>query len=110
VRVDPTLAVTGHPAVFALGDLTDVPESKRASAARAHADVVAANIRALIAGEPATSTYTPAPERIVLPLGRTGGASQIVDEAGEHRILGPEETSRIKGADLFSTEVGALFA
>jgi NADH dehydrogenase FAD-containing subunit len=110
VRVEPTLAVTGHPAVFALGDLTDVPESKRASAARAHADVVAANIRALIAGEPATSTYTPAPERIVLPLGRTGGASQIVDEAGEHRILGPEETSRIKGADLFSTEVGALFA
>ena len=45
----------------------------------------------------------------MLPLGRTGGASQIVDSEGRHRVLGPEETSRIKGADLFSTEAGALF-
>ncbi|HEY0217444.1 MAG TPA: FAD-dependent oxidoreductase [Cellulomonas sp.] len=109
VRVEPTLALTGHTTVFAVGDLTDVPESKRASAARDHADVVAANIRSLIAGDPATATYAPAPERIVLPLGRTGGASQIVDAEGRRRVLGPEETSRIKGADLFSTEVGALF-
>lgn len=109
VRVEPTLAVTGHPAVFAIGDLTDVPESKRASAARDHADVVAANIRSLIAGGTPQATYAPAPERIVLPLGRTGGASQIVDETGAHRILGPEETSRIKGADLFSTEMGEIF-
>ncbi|HEY0186635.1 MAG TPA: FAD-dependent oxidoreductase [Cellulomonas sp.] len=109
VRVGPTLAVTGHPQVFAVGDLTDVPESKRASAAQDHARVVAANIRSLIAGQAPAADYAPAAERIVLPLGRTGGASQIVDETGAHRILGPEETSRIKGADLFSTEVGALF-
>lgn len=67
VRVEPTLALTGHPTVWAVGDITDVPESKRASAARAHAEVVAANIRATIEGREPAATYAPAPERIVLP-------------------------------------------
>ncbi len=38
--------LTRHTTAFAVGDLTDVPESTRASAARDHADVVAANIGA----------------------------------------------------------------
>lgn len=109
VRVEPTLALTGHPTVYAVGDVTDVPESKRASAATAHAGVVAANIRAAIAGEQPTATYAPAPERIVLPLGRGGGASQVVDGDGVRRILGAAETSRIKGVDLFSSAVAELF-
>lgn len=109
VRVDPSLAVTGHPTVFAVGDITDVPESKRASAAHDHATVVAANIRARLAGEEPSASYSAAPERIVLPLGRAGGASQVVGPDGERRILGPEETSRIKGADLYTTQVAELF-
>lgn len=109
VRVDETLALTGHPGVWAVGDITDVRESKRASAARAHAEVVAANIRSALAGRAPVATYAPAPERIVLPLGRTGGASQVMDADGTRRVLGAEETSRIKGADLFSTEMAALF-
>jgi apoptosis-inducing factor 2 len=109
VRVEPTLALTGHPAVWAVGDITDVPESKRASAARAHAEVVAANIRAAIEGREPAATYTPAPERIVLPLGRTGGASQLVDDAGVRRVLGPADTSRMKGQDLYSSAVAELF-
>jgi NADH dehydrogenase FAD-containing subunit len=110
VRVDATLALDGHPTVFAVGDITDVPESKRASAARAHAEVVAANIRSLLAGGAPVATYAPAPERIVLPLGRTGGASQVVGEDGVRRVLGAEETSRIKGADLYSGAVAEMFA
>lgn len=109
VRVGPTLALTGHPTVWAVGDLTDVPESKRASAARAHAEVVAANIRAAIEGREPAATYAPAPERIVLPLGRTGGASQLVGEDGVRRVLGAEETSRMKGQDLYSSAVAELF-
>ena len=50
-------------------------ESKRADAARAHARVVAANIRSLICGGEATTTYRPRPELVVLPLGPDGGAS-----------------------------------
>lgn len=109
VRVEPTLAVQGQSTVFAVGDITDVRESKRASAARAHAVVVADNIRSLIAGGTADRTHTPEPERIVLPLGRTGGASQLVDESGTRRVLGAEETSRMKGADLYSTAMAELF-
>ncbi|RMI14006.1 FAD-dependent oxidoreductase [Cellulomonas triticagri] len=109
VRVEPSLALTGHPGVWAVGDITDVRESKRASAARAHAEVVAANIRARVEGREPTATYAPAPERIVLPLGRTGGASQVMGPDGTRHVLGAEETSRIKGADLFSSEMAALF-
>lgn len=109
LRVEPTLQVHGQPTVFAVGDITDVPESKRASAARAHADVVAANLRSLIAGAQPTAAYEPAPEMIVLPLGSTGGASQVVDPSGERRILDATQTSRIKGQDLFSTDIAELF-
>lgn len=109
LRVEPTLQVRGLPTVFAVGDITDVPESKRASAARAHADVVAENLRSLIAGEQPVATHDPEPERIVLPLGSRGGASQIVDASGQRRILGADETSRIKGQDLFSSDIAELF-
>lgn len=100
IRVDDHLRVVDHPGVWAIGDITDVRETKRADAARAHAGVVAANIRALIEGKEATSIYTPAPELVVLPLGPDGGASQILRE-GVRVVVGPEETARIKGEDLF---------
>jgi NADH dehydrogenase FAD-containing subunit len=109
VRVDAHLALVGHPSVWAVGDITDVRESKRASAARAHAEVVAANIRARIEGRAPAATYAPAPERIVLPLGRTGGASQLMADDGTRHVLGAEETSRMKGADLYSTAMAELF-
>ena len=89
-----------HPGVWAIGDITDVRESKRADAARAHARVVASNIAGLIAGREPSTTYTPGTERIILPLGPHGGASQILRD-GVRIVVGPEETSRIKGEDLF---------
>ena len=109
VQVTNTLNVVGYESVFAIGDITDVPESKRASAARAHAAVVAENIASLIAGRPATATYTPAPELIVLPLGPDGGASQLVDESGGRVMRGPQETSAIKGSDLMTGPMADLF-
>ncbi|WP_188037747.1 FAD-dependent oxidoreductase [Actinotalea sp. JY-7885] len=102
------LQVRGQDAVWAVGDITDVRESKRATAARDHAAVVVANIRDAIAGRAPSATYTAAPERIVLPLGPDGGASQV-EQDGRRVILGPEETSRIKGADLFSGATAELF-
>ena len=100
IRVDEQLRVLDHPGVWAIGDITDVRESKRADAARAHAAVVADNIRSLIAGEEPTATYTPGKEWMVLPLGPDGGASQLLRD-GVRVVVGPEETSRIKGEDLF---------
>lgn len=100
IRVDDHLRVVDHPGVWAIGDITDVRETKRADAARAHAAVVAANIRSVIAGEAPTAVYQPQPELVVLPLGPDGGASQILRD-GVRVVVGPEETARIKGEDLF---------
>lgn len=109
LRVTETLNVVGQDRVFAIGDITDLPESKRASVAVDHATVVAQNIRDLVDGRRPTARYTPAPERIVLPLGPEGGAAQVEQDGGRRVVVGPEETSRMKGVDLFSTAVAELF-
>jgi NADH dehydrogenase FAD-containing subunit len=85
------LRVAGQERVFAIGDLTAVPELKLARNAVGHAEVAAANIRALIENGPLTS-YAPAPDAIVLPLGPTGGVTYDPD-AG---LLGAEVTAQIK--------------
>lgn len=108
LRVTEHLTVVGQDRVFAIGDITDVPESKRASAAIEHADVVARNITDLLEGRRPSARYRAAAERIVLPLGPDGGASQL-EEDGRREVVGAEETSRIKGQDLFSGAVAELF-
>ncbi|MDH6590035.1 NADH dehydrogenase FAD-containing subunit [Streptomyces sp. SAI-133] len=105
VAVTDTLQVKGQDTVFALGDVTDLAESKRAGAAMRHADVVAGNIKALIAGEDKLSTYQPGPPAILLPLGPTGGAAQLPG----HGVLGADVTAQHKGADLMTGRFGALF-
>lgn len=104
IRVDDHLRVVDHPGVWAIGDITDVRETKRADAARAHAAVVAQNITDLVEGRPASAVYTPRPELVVLPLGPDGGASQVMRD-GARVVVGPEETARLKGKDLFSAFV-----
>lgn len=108
LQVDEHLRVLGQERVFAIGDITDVPESKRASAAREHAAVVARNVRDLAAGRPPSATYSPAPERVVLPLGPEGGAAQLGGPEGRH-VVGPEVAARIKGHDLFAGSMAELF-
>ena len=97
IRVTDRLSLPGTPNVFAIGDVTAIPESKRAQAAAAHAQVVATNIGALIAGGDATATYEAAPDAIVLPLGPKGGASYTP----AYGVMGASQTSEIKGRDLF---------
>ena len=103
------LSVVGHDRIFVVGDLTDVRESKRASAAVAHAEVVATNVLDVLAGRAPSATYAAAPERIVLPLGPGGGASQLETPEGR-TVVGAHETSAIKGHDLFSGVMAEMFA
>lgn len=100
VKVQPTLQVTGRENVYAVGDITDVPESKRADAARHQARVVVSNIANQIEGNEADVTYLPTKEWVVLPLGPNLGASQLLDSEGNTRVIGPEQTAEIKGTDL----------
>lgn len=75
VKVDPHLRVKGHPRVFALGDVTDLPERKMGMYAGKHVDVVVDNILALLkGGEGGLATYEPAEDLdMALSLGRTAG-------------------------------------
>ncbi|MGW1149414.1 FAD-dependent oxidoreductase, partial [Streptomyces sp. NPDC002454] len=96
IEVTPTLQVKGQRTVFALGDITDVAEPKRAGAAVRHAEVIAENITSLIGGGTELTHYAPGPPLLLLPLGPTGGAAEM--PGGE--LLGPETTAQYKGADL----------
>lgn len=109
VRVTEQLNVVGQDHVFAIGDITDVPESKRASAATEHAAVVARNIRELADGGHPVARHVPDPERIILPLGPTGGAAQLGSADGERDVVGADQASRLKGADLFDPTIAELF-
>ncbi|HWE89864.1 MAG TPA: FAD-dependent oxidoreductase [Pseudonocardiaceae bacterium] len=96
IAVTDELRLPGQERVFAIGDVTAIPETKLAKAAGEHAEVVATNIRTLIEGGDELATYRPGPPGIALPLGPTGGASYRADLG----VLGPEQTSRLKGANL----------
>lgn len=105
VRVSPELRLPGSETIFALGDVTAVPEPKLAAAAGAHAEVVAANIRSLIAGDGTLRTYEGRPPGIALPLGPTGGASYLASMGG---LLDSATTSELKGADLLVSRYAEL--
>jgi NADH dehydrogenase FAD-containing subunit len=92
IAVTPSLQVHGQRTVFAIGDVTAVPEMKMARNAQKHAEVVAANIRSLIDNRDDLITYRPEPDAIVLPLGPNGGVSY----APEVGVLGAGPTSDLK--------------
>ena len=77
LEVTPELRLAGQETVFAIGDLTAIPEAKRGGAAGRHAEVAAGNIRTLIEGGDDLASYQPAPPLILLPLGPSGGVSQL---------------------------------
>jgi NADH dehydrogenase FAD-containing subunit len=96
IEVTPELRVKGQTQVFALGDAA-AADLKTAGRAGRQAAVVAANVRALLAGDE-LGTYEPSPPAIVIPLGPSGGASEL---AGEDEIAGADRTAAIKGGHLF---------
>jgi apoptosis-inducing factor 2 len=96
ITVNQELRLPGQRAVFAVGDVTAVPEMKLARNAKNQAGVVAANIRTLITGQGSMANYTPSADAIVLPLGPKGGVS-YAPQAG---VLGADRTADLKG-DLF---------
>lgn len=104
VEVTAELRLPGRERVFALGDITALPEAKLAKSAGDHAEVVAANIRALIEGGE-LRTYTPGGPMISLPLGPSGGAT-YAEEVG---ILDAATTSEIKGSHMMASRYVELF-
>jgi NADH dehydrogenase FAD-containing subunit len=109
IRVNSKLNVDGHSHVYAVGDLTDIAEEKRAAYATQHAEVVAANIIAQVNGEEPVQEYRPSPIRmILLPLGPENGVGQVPTEDGP--VLMPtEEVAQWKGRDLMNGRFAEMF-
>lgn len=80
ITVDKHLMVTGHTNIFALGDITDIPEIKQGYLAKQHAEVAAKNLKHLIAGsnESKFSSYKANTSGIaIISLGRKEGLAQF---------------------------------
>uniref|UniRef100_A0A7N0TLU3 FAD/NAD(P)-binding domain-containing protein n=1 Tax=Kalanchoe fedtschenkoi TaxID=63787 RepID=A0A7N0TLU3_KALFE len=80
LAVDKHLRVTGHSNIFALGDITDIPEIKQGYLAKQHAAVAAKNLKKLIKGsdESVLSTYKANTSGLaVVSLGRKEGMAQF---------------------------------
>lgn len=109
IRVTGKLNVDGHSHVYAVGDLTDIAEEKRAAYATQHAEVVAANIIAQVNGEEPVKEYRPSPIRmILLPLGPERGVGQVPTEDGP-ALMPAEEVAQWKGRDLMNGRFAEMF-
>ena len=104
IEVTQTLQVKGQPNVFALGDAA-AADLKGAGRASRQAEVVVANVHALAEGTELRD-YEPSPPAIVIPLGPSGGASEL---PGQDEIAGAEQTAAIKGSHLFIERYRELF-
>lgn len=96
IEVTPQLQVKRQTNVFAIGDVS-AADLKTAGRASRQAAVAAGNIRALIEGTE-LEAYKPPPPAIVIPLGPSGGASEL---PGQDEIAGAETTASIKGEHMF---------
>ena len=96
LTVTPQLQVVGLDRVYALGDIAAIDVNKAGVAGR-QAVVVAANIRAQLAGSDERAVYSPGPPVIILPLGPTGGAGQLPNRDD---IVTAALISDIKGRDM----------
>jgi apoptosis-inducing factor 2 len=75
IKVGPDLRVVGQDTVFALGDITDLPENKMAFHIQGHVKTAERNVRALLAGEAPPLTYKPQtgnPTMVITLGSRTG--------------------------------------
>jgi NADH dehydrogenase FAD-containing subunit len=104
VVVDEHLRVAGQERVFAVGDISDA-DRDMAGFARMQAQVVAANVQALIDGAELTA-YDRSPAAIAIPLGPEGGAGQL---PGQDEVASREVIAELKGRDMGVDTLGLLF-
>jgi NADH dehydrogenase FAD-containing subunit len=97
IAVTPYLQVAGHDHIFAIGDVSTADHNMIAIARR-QAQLVAGNIRALIAGDDGLTAYQPEPPAIMVPMGPNRGAGQL---PGSGDLAGPELVAETKGRDMY---------
>ncbi len=103
VQVDEHLRVAGDDRVFALGDLSDA-DRDMAGIATKQAEVVAANIRALISGTGELTSWETFPPMIAIPLGPEGGSGFIGDGVADSATI-----AELKGRHMLIDTYASLF-
>lgn len=98
LMVDSKLRVEGHSNIFAIGDITNIPEIKQGYLAHKHALLTAKNLRLLMSGqsEKRLSEYKPAQPTALVSLGRREGVVQLPFITFGGRLPG-----MLKSGDLF---------
>lgn len=98
VKVDEKLNVKGRSNIFAIGDITDIPELKQGFLAHQQAEVVVKNLKLIIEGgsECRLDTYKPHSALAIVSLGRKDAVAQFPYLTIIGRIPG-----LIKSGDLF---------
>ena len=95
IRVRPTLqfADSRYDNLFAVGDIADTGAHKAARPGMAQADVVTANIQALIEGQVPKETFTVAPAAIHMSLGMVSSVLKVAIFAGNVDLTPRHTTS-----------------
>ncbi|KAK7404868.1 hypothetical protein VNO78_05889 [Psophocarpus tetragonolobus] len=98
IKVDEHLRVKGRSNIYAIGDITDIPEIKQGFLAAQQAEVVAKNLKVIIEGgrECRIETYKPHSAIAIVSLGRKDAVAQLPFLTIIGRIPG-----FIKSGDLF---------
>ncbi|XP_027347235.1 apoptosis-inducing factor homolog A-like isoform X2 [Abrus precatorius] len=98
IKVDDRLRVKGRSNIFAIGDITDIPELKQGFLAQQQAAVVVNNLKVMIEGgrECRMESYKPHSAMAVVSLGRKDAVAQLPFVTLVGRVPG-----FIKSGDLF---------
>ncbi|GIF22719.1 NADH dehydrogenase FAD-containing subunit [Actinoplanes tereljensis] len=109
VPVTERMNVNGYDHVYAIGDITALPDPRMASYAMVQAEVVVRNIQAQLAGDRPAAVHLSTPDRrILLPLGTRGGVGQLPTPDGVAAATA-EVVYQRKGADLFTARFAERF-
>ncbi|GAA0138740.1 oxidoreductase [Lithospermum erythrorhizon] len=96
LMVDANLRVKGCSNIFAIGDITDIPEMKQGYLAQIHARVVEKTIKYMINGKEKLDTYKSGSQMAIVSLGRSEAVAQIKGATMIGRIPG-----KMKSGDLY---------
>ena len=85
----PTLQLKSHPSIWAVGDILDFPEGKRATKAKGQFNVLIPNLLVFLRDRDAKPTrkYAPGPENILLTMGAVSHFSLLLPSDSLNEIL-----------------------
>ncbi|XP_077988307.1 ferroptosis suppressor protein 1-like [Glandiceps talaboti] len=95
LKVNEYLQVKGYNNIYAVGDCTDVKETKMAHNAEKHGEIVAKNLLRIAHGKE-KKLYKPAGTLMVVSIGRNGGVFQ-----SGSMVFGSWMSKKIKSEDMF---------